>query len=223
MKKSQLIIDKAKLFDAIYKPIAEEQTRRLIEYAKEKIKEIGEYIQTYNSKNHMDATGNLLDSLCWGVSYDGSLVEGGFYRSKTAREASWLHGWSYVKWNEGKYGKGENTAGEPIDGHELAASYIQSYGNNGGKGWKVFFAILAPYWGYWEKGFTLHHGFSSKRGKNGEIKYIGASFQQFAVMTQFYDVVRKDLKPARTRFRVSVNKYASKSLYRQAKRNEYGR
>ena len=32
-------------------------------------------------------------------------------------------------------------------------------------------------------------------------------FMQFAVMTQFYDEVKQDLKPARVRFRVSVAKY----------------
>ena len=38
-------------------------------------------------------------------------------------------------------------------------------------------------------------------------------------MTQFYDKVKPELKPAKTRFHVYVDKYASKSLYAQAKKN----
>lgn len=49
------------------------QTEKLIEYAKEEIVKLGDKIQTYNSRNHMDRTGNLLNSLCWGVAYKGEL------------------------------------------------------------------------------------------------------------------------------------------------------
>lgn len=196
----------------LFEQLAKEQTARLIEYAKQKVIEIGEYIQTYNSKNHMQDTGNLLDSLCWGVSYDGSLVQGGFYRDKMAYKQSYLHEWSTVQWNDKSYGEVTASASEDVNGHELAAAYIQKYGNNGGNGWKVFFAILAPYWGYWEKGFNMKHPYGG-----------GTTFEHFSVMTQFYDVVRKDLKPARTRFRVSVAKYASKSLYRTARKDFYGK
>lgn len=213
MKKSQVKFDKQKLFNEIWEQLAKEQTASLIEYAKKKILEIGDRINSYESKNHMDDTGNLLDSLCWGVSYEGSLVEGGFYRPQQAHLPSYLHEWSTASWYDQGYGEVTASAAEEVHGHELAEAYIQKYGNNGGKGWKVFFAVLAPYWGYWE----LKEGF--------KMKHIGGgtSFERFAVMTEFFDTIRKDLKPARTRFRVSVAKYASKSLYSRAKKEFYGK
>ena len=77
----------------------------------------------------------------------------------------------------------------------------------------VFFAILAPYWGYWEKGFNMKVGWEGNRT---------AIFQQFAVMSQFYDIVKSNLKPARTRLKVYVPKYASKSLMSRARKNLNG-
>lgn len=193
--------------------VVEEQTNRLIEYAKDQMQKIGEMIQSYPKAHHMDDTGNLLDSLCWGVSYDGKLVEGGFFREPQASYPSYLHGRSYVQFkNKDKrslfYGQwDEMDAGEPVYGHQIASNYINKYGGKCPSGqWKVFVAILAPYWGYWEKGFNM-------KGKHG------STFQRFIVMSQFYDRIKQDLKPARVRFRVSVAKYASKSLYAQARKN----
>jgi hypothetical protein len=179
-----------------------EQNRRLIEYAKAKIIEIGDEIQTYNSKNHMDRTGHLLDSLLWGVSYDGKLVEGGFYRSSQARGDSYLHEWF----------SGDEKYLLPVNGRQVAQNYMQKYGNNGASGWRVFFAILAPYWGYWEKGFTMRSG-----GGNSGIPN-SSRFLQFAVMTQFYDVIKNDLKPARVRYRISVAKYEHEKLKKRWER-----
>lgn len=212
--------DFSQMRESMLNSVIEEQNRRLIEYAKEEIVFIGNKIYNYHSRNHMDRTGNLLNSLCWGVSYDGKLVSGGFYTSARyntkgpgGTHESYLHEWS----------TGEN--GEdygymyPVHGRKLATEYIQRYGNNGTKGWRVFFAILAPYWGYWEKGFNM------KRG--GGVTYAGekkyripqtTKFMQFAVMTQFYDDVKKDLKPARVRFRVSVPKYNSRKFERDYKK-----
>ena len=167
-----------------------EQNARLIAYAKEEIIKIGNQIQTYHSRHHMNDTGNLLDSLLWGVSYDGKLVDGGFYREAQADKESHLHDWLV-----------DIRELFPVNGRQLAQTYMQKYGNNGAKGWRVFFAILAPYWGYWEKGFTMKSG----GGDSGIPR--STRFMQFAVMTQFYDEVKKDLKPARVRFRVSVAKY----------------
>lgn len=176
---------------AMMKNVVAEQNRRLVEYAKEKILAIGNQIQTYHSRNHMDRTGHLLDSLLWGVSYEGKLVEGGFYRDAQARGESYLHEWF----------SGDVKYLIPVNGRQLAQTYMQKYGNNGAKGWRVFFAILAPYWGYWEKGFTMKSG----GGDSGIPR--STRFMQFSVMTQFYDEIKKDLKPARVRFRVSVAKY----------------
>lgn len=203
MIKSKVIGFNAKsMAAAMMKNVVAEQNRRLVEYAKEKILAIGNQIQTYHSRNHMDRTGNLLDSLLWGVSYEGKLVEGGFYRDAQARGESYLHEWF----------SGDVKYLIPINGRQLAQTYMQKYGNNGAKGWRVFFAILAPYWGYWEKGFTMKSG----GGDSGIPR--STRFMQFAVMTQFYDEVKQDLKPARVRFRVSVAKYNRTKLEKKWKK-----
>ena len=203
MIKSKVIGFNAKsMAAAMMKNVVAEQNRRLVEYAKEKILAIGNQIQTYHSRNHMDRTGNLLDSLLWGVSYEGKLVEGGFYRDAQARGESYLHEWF----------SGDVKYLIPVNGRQLAQTYMQKYGNNGAKGWRVFFAILAPYWGYWEKGFTMKSG----GGDSGIPR--STRFMQFAVMTQFYDEIKKDLKPARVRFRVSVAKYNRTKLEKKWKK-----
>lgn len=203
MIKSKVIGFNAKsMAAAMMKNVVAEQNRRLIEYAKEKILAIGNQIQTYHSRNHMDKEGNLLDSLLWGVSYEGKLVEGGFYRDAQARGESYLHEWF----------SGDVKYLIPVNGRQLAQTYMQKYGNNGAKGWRVFFAILAPYWGYWEKGFTMKSG----GGDSGIPR--STRFMQFSVMTQFYDEIKKDLKPARVRFRVSVAKYNRTKLEKKWKK-----
>lgn len=191
--------------DGMMQSIIAEQNKRLIDYAKAKIIEIGDQVRTYHSKNHMDRTGHLLDSLCWGVSYNGKLIEGGFYRDAMASGNSYLHEWL----------SGDVKYLMPVDGREQAQRYLTQYGNNGTKGWRVFFAILAPYWGYWEKGFRMPHNFTpkDKNGKPSSAYGKGIrSFYQFAVMTQFYDIIKRELRPARTRFRVSVAKYDRQKL-----------
>ena len=181
--------------------MVEEQNRLLIDYAEKKIRLLGDAIQLYHSRNHMDRTGNLLDSLCWGVSYDGKLVKGNFYRPQSASGSAYLH----------EFMSGDVKYLIPVYGHQLAERYIVKYGNNGAKGWKVFFAILAPYWGYWEKGFNMKIK-DNPWSKDGSALY---RFKQFAVMSEFYDVVSKELKPARTRLRVSVAKYDRVKLERK--------
>lgn len=182
---------------------------RLVEYAKETILKIGNKIKTYHSKHNMDRTGNLLNSLCWGVSYKGKLVDGGFFRDavhNTVRigdditSESFLHEW----FRDEKYAF-------PVDGRQLAEEYLRKVGNTGSTGWKVFFAILAPYWGYWEEGFNMR-----TRGKS-----IG--FFQFAVMAETYDQVRKDLKPARKYyFNVSVPQYSHESIAKKWNKYQEG-
>ena len=79
MKQGKIIgFNAAKMAEQMMANAVAEQNRRLVEYAKSKIRLIGDAIQLYNSKNHMDRTGNLLDSLCWCVSYKGKVVESGF-------------------------------------------------------------------------------------------------------------------------------------------------
>lgn len=211
----------------LMKVYIQEQNNRLIQYAKETIVEIGNTIKTYQSKHNMDRTGNLLNSLCWGVSYKGKLLDSGFYREETLRDKgiagtseSYLHEWSHVSFidkYDGSWAEDIN-ADEPVNGRQLAEDYILKSGGGGSRGWKVFFAILAPYWGYWEEGFTLIHGFS----RNSARTFYGATHKRFAVMAQFYDKVRKDLKPAKKYyFHVSVPKYTSLSLLKRAQKTYY--
>ncbi len=150
-----------------------EQTNRLIEYAKEKIQDIANDIQGRGYK--MDRTGNLLDSLCWGVSYDGKLSGFGFYREEKATKDAHMH----ELWPEiADY--------YPVYGRKLAKDFVKRYGNKDGRsGWTVFFAILAPYWSFWE---------------NGHKNVLTKKFEQFSVMAEFYDRAKTDLKPAKVTF-----------------------
>ena len=147
-------------------------TDRLIAYAEKRIQIIGASIEGYNSRNHMDRTGNLLDSLCWFVLYNGGLKKYGLYRSPEAVEESHLHEWS-------------KPMGESVNGHVRALSFIKSYTPTTTSGWEVVFAVLAPYWGYWEKGHV--------NVRSGQV-------QKWQVMTQQYDVVTQDLAPMKVTF-----------------------
>lgn len=194
-----------------------QQTARFVAYAKEKVKSIGEKIMSYNSKNHMTDTGNLLDSLYWGVSYNGQMVQMGFFSSKIANRDSYLHAWL----------KDPEDIGElyPVNGRMFAYQHAERYGNNEqnqGK-WKVWFAILAPYWGYWENGFNMKRRIHVKGGEDYGIPAYTTSFMRFAVMAEFYDVVNNELKPARVRYRHPVSKYTQKGLELRRKRDYLGR
>ena len=230
MKQRKIIgFNAAKMAEQMTANAVAEQNRRLVEYAKEKIVYIGTMISSYNSKHHMDAIGNLLDSLCWGVGYDGKMVDSGFFREQRASKPSILHAFygdesvdlfvgGVKRWKQIQNAKDKATAdwllassfegwspGEPVNGHALAEAYLAKAEKNCKEHqWTVFFAILAPYWGYWEEGF--------RNVRTG-------TFMQFQVMTEFYDVVKADLKPAKTRLKVHVEKYASKSLRSSARKN----
>ena len=204
MIESKVIFDSKKLAAEMMKNLSAEQTNRLIEYAKQTILEIGNKIQTYHSRNHMYRSGHLLRSLCCGVSYDGKLVYSGFYGDIALK--------SHTTWNEANTTNSYLHEWIPeyeafqIDGRQMAQNYIQRYGSagSGNKTWRVFFAILAPYWGYWETGFNMVHG----KGKNKK-----SSFHQFAVMTEFYDKVGKDLKPAKVKFQITKDMNYTKSYH----------
>lgn len=201
MKKTKVKFNVNALREELTKNLVEEQTRRLIMYAEEKIKEIGDKINSYPRANHMDRTGNLLNSLCWGVAYDNDLKASGFYRNASSTKLSYLH----ERYEESK--------AYPVDGHAEAEKYIRMYGKlgSGGGTWRVWFAVLAPYWGYWEEGFTMVHGGYDPEGKRWR-KFRGASFMRFAVMSQFYDKVTQELKPAKVTYKTSSPKYSKASL-----------
>ncbi len=168
-RKSLVIFPSKQIEKQIFKQIAKEQTERLIAYAQQEIKRIGNDISVYPNANMLDRTGNLLDSLCWIVCYDGKVNRFGYYRATTAFEESHLHEYS-------------NPMGEAVNGRVMAQRFIASYSPPSNKGWNIAFAVLAPYWGYWEKGFT--------HPASGE-------FFQWQVMTHHYDIVKSDLAPTR--------------------------
>ena len=192
MKESKVIFDTNALRRVMMDNLVREQTNRLIDYAKETITQIGNRILSYHSAHHMDRTGNLINSLCWGVSYGGELQDSGFFREASALSESFLHEF----YPDFKYAF-------PVNGHALAQQYLSQYGKAGSKGsWRVFFAILAPYWGYWEQGFRMKSG-----GGNSGIPR-NEKFLRFAVMTEFYDKITNDLRPAKTKIKIHVEKYS---------------
>jgi hypothetical protein len=166
MKKSKVIFPQKAIEKRIFAKMSALQTERLIEYATAEIQQIGNDISVFPFANNLDRTGNLLDSLCWAVYYNGSRKRAGYYRNMEASEISHLHEYS-------------RPMGKAVSGHYMAQQFIQGYRPKNDKGWELFFAVLAPYWGYWETGFGA-------RGK--ELRW--------KVMTRHYDVVSNDLKSA---------------------------
>ena len=177
-RKGRVDFDTKAAAASIFAAIAEAQTKRLIAFAKKEIKSIGNDISVAPTKNNLDATGNLLDSLCWVVSYGGKVKDFGYYRTATASEDSHLHEYS-------------RSIKQSVNGHFLASQFVASYTPTVTNGWEVAFAILAPYWGYWEKGH---------RGRSG-------TKQQWSVMTRHYDVIRKAIPAGKTKFHTYVAKY----------------
>lgn len=230
MGKSKVIgFDAAKLEKDMMDYCVGQNNARLIAYAKKKILALGAMIESYPAGKHMNDKGNLLDSLCWGVCYDSKMIGRGFYREQTASRPTIMHAryrdamfkvpvattrggrktrskWMYDEYD--KYNWESSDVGVPVNGHQLAEEYLSRAESKCKSGeWKVFFAICAPYWGYWEQGFTMRGRHSSK-------------FVQFSVMTQFYDQLNADLKPMKIgKPHIHVEKYASKSLLASAKKN----
>lgn len=160
----------------------------LIDFAKDEIKKLGDTINTYHSRNHMDRTGNLLNSLCWCVTYGtkDSDKHFGFYREPVIRNMGGNKGSdAYLH----EYFPNDM---ELVDGRKMAEDFTKEYKGKEGK-WTMAIAILAPYWGYWEGGFT-----HVRTGRH----------MQFQVMTHIYDDVRMGLKPATVHFTNYVPKYS---------------
>lgn len=173
-----------------------EQIARLVEYAINKIGEIASAIQSHGYS--MDRTGNLLDSLCWVVAYNNEYKASGFYREQTANDNSYLHELFTTEIREMF----------PVYGHELARMFIEEHGSKSGQ-FAVYFAVLAPYWGYWEVGH-----------KN----VLTHQYEKFAVMAEFRDRVEKDLKPAKISFFRSRPHYTipkMKKMYKRMSESPY--
>ena len=203
MKQGKIIgFNAAKMAEQMMANAVAEQNRRLVEYAKEEIVRLGKMIEAYPNSNHMDRTGNLLNSLCWVVTYEGngvSFKESGFYREP--RTNTYVNRWKQER-GMGMLGGNQSFLHElfkddmeEVNGRQLAEEFISSFKGDSHK-WKVAFAVLAPYWGYWESGHT---------------NVFTGQFKQFQVMTHIYDDVRIALKPAKTKLSVYVPKYIYKS------------
>jgi hypothetical protein len=159
-----------------------EQTARLIAYAKEQIvlmaKEIEQIITSQEG-----STGNLLDSLCWGVWHNKKRQGLGYYRNESAIEDSYLHELSPM-------------IRESVNGHFLAQQFLAQYQDNLTitDGWQVVWGVLAPYYAYWEQGHIN--------------KLLGGQFVQFTAMSQRYDHIKNELGPrCRADFNVTVPTY----------------
>ena len=196
------------------KVAVEEYNKRLIEYAEKETQKLGNMILASPFANSLDRTGNLLNSLCWGVTYKGKMVGSGYFREAVTRpkglggsSSSYLHEFF------------PNDA-ELINGRQLASEFLQSYKGKQG-GWDVFFAILAPYWGYWETGFKMKSGGGTVyKGFGSQERSIPRSsrFMRFQVMIHAYDDVRWDLKPSSSNISVYVPKYSFRNTKYKNKR-----
>ena len=208
MSNSVVVFDSKALAKDIFNNLVPYQTNLLIDYAMVEIKKLGDRIASYNSANGLDRTGNLLNSLCWGVTYDGVLKASGFYREETHKKRTNRkgdeRGFGVHGGNDSFLHEFFGNDAELVEGRKLAKEYLQNVRGKANK-WTVFFAILAPYWGYWESGFTMKSG----GGKSG-IPF-SSRVMQFQAMSYVWDDVRKDLKPAKTNITVYRPKYIYKS------------
>lgn len=203
MKKSQVKFNANKVSKRIFKALAEEQTRRLVAYAENRIGLIAAQIKSYSGGHNMQRTMNLLDSLCWGVQYNGHLEASGFYGEQQATSVSHLHEWN------------EDYDAFPVGGRVLAENFVKQMGNLKSNGWRVFFAVLAPYWGYWEKGFRLK--INSLSDYDDDEVRVHSRFMKFAVMTEQYDTISNDLKPSKMKFSVNAPDPSPTSIAKRAK------
>lgn len=184
-------LDIAKMRETMLNNVVTQQNANLIDYAKKRVIEIGDTIQSRGYK--MDRTGNLLDSLCWFVSYGAKVIESGFYRQAVATRDSYLH----------ELFEDDFKSMFPIHGRKLARMFVREWGAKYGDGWCVAFAILAPYWGYWEVG---HKNVLTKKR------------ERFAIMAEFWDTAKNDLQPMVVAFYRSRPHYTRQKLEKMSER-----
>lgn len=144
------------------------QTALLIAYAKEEIVKMGNLIQQI-IVGQDESTGNLLDSLCWGVWHNKKLCGLGYYREQQAEYDSYLHELSQNRTS--------------VNGRFLAQQFLDEYGSSltVTDGWQIVWGVLAPYYVYWEE---------------GHINVLfGGEFAKFDAMSQRYDHIENVLKP----------------------------
>lgn len=182
----------------------EVQTERLVAYAQSEMMKLGNRINSYVGAHHMDRTGHLLNSLCWGVTYNGTMKASGFYRDEE------LHSRGIEVGRQSYLHEFFNNDKEEVEGRRLAEDFLRSY-QGSGNGWDVFWAVLAPYWGYWEGGFNMKSGgntvYKKKPSRTRAIPFSSRRMQ-FSAMIHTYYEARMDLKPAKTKITVYRPKYS---------------
>jgi hypothetical protein len=164
MASVRVFFKKSEVKKRLEKIAFKQQTLNLVEYAENEIKNIASEL-TGGSFNLDASTGNLLDSLCWGVYFNGNVRNMGYYRKQQASEDSYLHALSSNKIS--------------VNGHFLAQQFIANYKPTT-HGWEIVFGILAPYQAYWEAG---HYNVMLKQ----QVRFMA--------LTQRYDVIKNELSP----------------------------
>lgn len=140
------------------KKLVKEQTKRLEEYAQ---KELIEMVSSHDFKND---TYNLQDSFVWVLFFNGEKRSHGFYGGGRASENSMLHAW------------GTPANRVPVNGRELAETFVGTFEPTVKSGWEIVWAAVAPYGAYLESGSTPH----------GVV---------FRVITQRFDDIKQTLEP----------------------------
>lgn len=126
-KKTHIRFAKETLRKNMMKNVVEEQTRRLIAYARE---ELYEMIVT---REFHSRTFNLADSYVWAVFYNKVKKGHGVVGAKLASKKSFLHEWSKTP--------------IPVDGRRAAMDFLKIFQANEAidNGWTIVWAACAPY------------------------------------------------------------------------------
>jgi hypothetical protein len=179
-KKTKVRLNAKKLHADMMKKVVGIQTERLINYAISEVTKMGDELLVKMRGKPSDRTHNMLNSLVWAVYYDGKEEKHGYYRksSSTRGDAS-LH----------------EISKDPIavNGRQLARQFLDTYQPRQKNGWEIIWAILAPYYAYWEQGHeNVFYG-----------KYV-----KFNMMTQRYDDIKNALgTKVNVTIQVNVPKY----------------
>ena len=178
--KTKVKFNARKVQEAMMKKVVKAQTERLIAYAQQEIAKMGNELLEKMQGKPSDRTHNMLNSLVWAVYYGGKEAKHGYYRkSSSTKGDSFLH---------------EISADPiPVNGRKLAREFLDTYQPRETQGWEIVWAILAPYYAYWEQG-------------HDNIFY--GKFVKFDMMTQRYDHIKNTLGSiAKVTIDVNVPKY----------------
>ena len=178
--KTRVKFNADKVQKAMIKKVVNAQTDKLVAYAQEEIAIMGDTLKTKMRGKPSDRTHNMLNSLVWAVYYGGKEAKHGYYRkSPSTKGDSYLH----------EIGSDPI----PVNGRKLAQHFLDTYKPRETQGWEIVWAILAPYYAYWEQG-------------HDNIFY--GKFVKFDLMTQRYDHIKNTLgSEVRVTIDVNVPKY----------------